>query len=129
MARTNRQLLLLAGLVIVAAALWTQNAKVSAARARYDVRGTLASNEVVLYTTTWCGYCKRLQHWLDDSGVPYRNLDIESTEAGRWGHEAVTGRHGGVPVTVIGQDVFAGLATEKIRKRLEKSGYSMRGEP
>ena len=129
MARPTRQLLLLAGLVIVAAALWTQNARVSAARAQYDVRGTLAANEVVLFTTTWCGYCKRLQRWLDASGVPYRNLDIESSEAGRWGHEAVIGRFGGVPVTVIGKDVFAGLATEKIRKRLEKSGYSMRGDP
>lgn len=129
MARTSRQLLLLAGLVAVAAALWTQNARTSAARERHDVRGTLASNEVVLFTTTWCGYCKRLQRWLDDSGVPYRNLDIETSEAGRWGHEAAVGRFSGVPVTVIGEDVFAGLATQELRKRLEKSGYSMRGDP
>lgn len=129
MTRPNRQWLLLAGLVVVAAALWTQNARTSAARDRYDVRETLAADEVVLFTTTWCGYCKRLQRWLDVSGVPYRNLDIESTEAGRWGHEAAVGRFSGVPVTVIGKDVFAGLATQQIRKRLEKSGYSMRGEP
>ena len=129
MTRTSRQLLLLAGLVAVAAALWTQNAQTSAARAKYDVRGTLGANEVVLFTTTWCGYCKRLQGWLDASGVPYRNLDIENTEAGRWGHEAAVGRFSGVPVTVIGKDVFAGLATQQIRKRLEQSGYSMRGEP
>ena len=129
MTRPNRQWLLLAGLVAVAPERWTQNAQTSAARAKYDVRNTLAANEVVVFTTPWCGYCKRLRQWLDDSGVPYRNLDIETSDAGRWGHEAAVGSYSGVPVTVIGQDVFAGLATERIRKRLEKSGYSMRGDP
>jgi mycoredoxin len=31
-----------------------------------------------MYSTTWCGYCRRLRRQLDDEGIAYRVVDIET---------------------------------------------------
>ncbi len=33
---------------------------------------------VTMFTTTWCGYCRRLKSQLDRAGVPYAEVDIEA---------------------------------------------------
>jgi mycoredoxin len=32
---------------------------------------------VVMYSTTWCGYCRRLKTQLDSAGIGYTVVDIE----------------------------------------------------
>jgi len=32
---------------------------------------------LTMYTTTWCGYCRRLKSQLDREGVAYTEVDIE----------------------------------------------------
>lgn len=33
-----------------------------------------------MYTTVWCGYCRRLKLQLDRAGIPYTEVDIERDE-------------------------------------------------
>lgn len=33
--------------------------------------------QVTMYSTTWCGYCRRLKIQLDAAGVAYEEVDIE----------------------------------------------------
>jgi mycoredoxin len=35
------------------------------------------SERFVMYTTPWCGYCKRLKSQLDREGIAYDIVDIE----------------------------------------------------
>lgn len=35
------------------------------------------SNELTMYTTVWCGFCRRLKTQLDHAGIGYREVDIE----------------------------------------------------
>lgn len=35
------------------------------------------SNPITMYSTSWCGYCHRLQGQLDRAEIPYRVIDIE----------------------------------------------------
>lgn len=35
------------------------------------------SNSITMYTTPWCGYCRRLKGQLDRAGVSYTEVDIE----------------------------------------------------
>ncbi len=35
---------------------------------------------VTMYTTTWCGYCRRLKDGLDRAGIPYAEVDIEQED-------------------------------------------------
>lgn len=32
---------------------------------------------VTMYSTSWCGYCRRLKGQLDRAGIPYQEVDIE----------------------------------------------------
>ncbi|WP_026925074.1 mycoredoxin [Glycomyces arizonensis] len=47
---------------------------------------------ITMYSTTWCGYCKRLKIGLDREGVLYKEVNIEDDpEAAEW----VMGVNGG----------------------------------
>ncbi|MEY3452453.1 MAG: hypothetical protein RL574_191 [Actinomycetota bacterium] len=37
------------------------------------------SPAVTMYTTTWCGYCKRLKRMMQDDGIVFAEVDIEKT--------------------------------------------------
>jgi glutaredoxin len=49
----------------------------------------------VLYSATWCGYCRKAKAWLAGKGVPYQDIDID-TPAGMAAYARTGG--GGVPV-------------------------------
>lgn len=34
-------------------------------------------SSVTLYSTTWCGYCRRLKFQLDDAGIEYHEIDVD----------------------------------------------------
>ncbi len=42
---------------------------------------TPAENVVTMYSTVWCGYCRRLKSQMERAGIAYREVDIE-TEPG-----------------------------------------------
>lgn len=35
---------------------------------------------ITMFSTTWCGYCKRLKKQLDASGIGYTEINIEEVE-------------------------------------------------
>ncbi|HET7725592.1 MAG TPA: mycoredoxin [Propionibacteriaceae bacterium] len=37
---------------------------------------------LTMFTTTWCGYCRRLKSQLDRSGIDYSEVDIEQEPEG-----------------------------------------------
>lgn len=40
-----------------------------------------ASAPIVMYSTTWCGYCNRLKKLLKTAGIAYDEVDIEQDSA------------------------------------------------
>ena len=41
--------------------------------------------DLIMYSTTWCGYCTRLRSQLDRAGINYRVVDIEQDDdAAAW---------------------------------------------
>lgn len=34
-----------------------------------------------MYSTTWCGYCRRLKLQLTDAGIAFREVDVDRDEA------------------------------------------------
>ena len=47
---------------------------------------------LTMYSTTWCGYCKRLKSQFDQEGIAYEVVDIEQDAAAA---EYVMGINGG----------------------------------
>lgn len=74
---------------------------------------TAEQADVVLYATSWCGYCEKARKVLDDEGVAYVEYDIEKSDEGRRQHAALKGR--GVPVLDIGGTVIHGYNERAIR--------------
>ncbi len=35
---------------------------------------------VTMYSTTWCGYCRRLKRQFDDAGIAYQEIDVDEPE-------------------------------------------------
>ena len=67
-----------------------------------------AGDRVVLYTTAWCGYCKKARRYLNAKGISYREYDIEKNSAAKRRYERAGGR--GVPYLVRGDDSLSGYA-------------------
>lgn len=61
-----------------------------------------------MYTTPWCGDCRRAKRFLDERGVPYEEVDIERDPAAA---ELVMKLNEGmrkVPTLLVGDKVVSG---------------------
>ncbi|PJI94747.1 mycoredoxin [Luteimicrobium subarcticum] len=60
-----------------------------------------AAGTVVMYSTTWCGYCRRLRTQLDSAGIGYTVVDIEEQPETAAYVESVNGGNQTVPTIVF----------------------------
>ncbi|MEU6560709.1 mycoredoxin [Nocardia nova] len=37
----------------------------------------MTATDLTMYSTTWCGYCRRLEKQLQEAGIAYTKVDIE----------------------------------------------------
>jgi mycoredoxin len=54
-------------------------------------------SQVTMYSTTWCGYCRRLKLQLDAAGVAYDEVNIERDPEAAKFVEGVNGGNQTVP--------------------------------
>lgn len=78
-----------------------------AAKSEFAQRG-----EVVLYATSWCGYCKATRDLLAREGIRYREFDIETSAEGAKLYRALGGR--GVPLLEAGDQIIRGYNEKQI---------------
>lgn len=60
-----------------------------------------------MYSTTWCGYCRRLKLQLDQAGISYTEIDIERDPEAATFVEGVNGGNQTVPVIRFPDDTTA----------------------
>ncbi|WP_313675156.1 mycoredoxin [Mycolicibacterium sp.] len=41
----------------------------------------MSGSELIMYSTVWCGYCKRLKTMLKSAGIAFTEVDIEHDPA------------------------------------------------
>ena len=75
---------------------------------------------VVVYTTPWCGWCRKTQAWLDGKGIAYENRDIEADS--RWRDELIrkTGRTS-IPVVEIEGELVRGFNPDKMQQLIARA--------
>jgi glutaredoxin len=71
-----------------------------------------ADGKVVLYTTSWCGYCKRALAHVRSNAIAYVEKDIESNAANKAEYTKLGGK-GGVPFIVMGTQTLVGFSPEQ----------------
>jgi glutaredoxin len=70
-------------------------------------RATGADRGVTLYTTEWCGVCKRAKTYMKENNVPFSEWDVEKSDYGAAKFRQLGGK--GVPLITIGPRVMKGF--------------------
>lgn len=60
----------------------------------------LAGLDLVIYSSAWCGDCRRLDRWLDAEGLSFPKVDIESDPGGADRLERETGKRA-IPFVLV----------------------------
>ena len=84
------------------------------------LRAAVGSEPVVLLSASWCGYCRRLRADLKRWGVPFKEYDVEQSEAGARAFALLHGR--GVPILLIGETRSHGYVPKQVRQALFAAG-------
>ena len=83
--------------------------------------GAAVGNNVVLYTTVWCGYCRQARAYLDSRKIRYSDRDVEKSDSAREEYRKFGAR--GVPVILVGSQRMNGYSQEGLAKMLKVAGY------
>jgi glutaredoxin-like YruB-family protein len=77
-------------------------------------------HEVVVYTTSWCGWCRKTVAYLTEQGVAFENRDIEAEEM--WREELLekTGSTS-IPVVEIDGQIIRGYDPARMAQLLRSS--------
>ena len=67
--------------------------------------------QVVMYSTTWCGVCKRAKGYFRERDIPYREYDVEKSAKGRRDYQRLKGR--GVPIILVGDQRMNGFSRDR----------------
>ncbi len=62
---------------------------------------TPAAGTITMFSTSWCGYCRRLKSQLDSQGIGYTEVNIEDVEGTADLVEALNGGNQTVPTVIF----------------------------
>ena len=71
-------------------------------------------SSLTLYSTSWCGYCKKAKRYFNANGIAYRELDIEKNAAAKRAYDRL--RIPGVPVIVQDGRTMRGFSESKFER-------------
>jgi glutaredoxin len=79
-----------------------------------------AAASVKIYTTTWCGYCKKAKAYMQARGTRFQEIDVEATAQGQSEFQSLGGR--GVPVILVGAQRMDGYSQDSLESLLKQAG-------
>ncbi|EDK72528.1 glutaredoxin [candidate division TM7 genomosp. GTL1] len=83
----------------------------------------MSEPQIIIYSTSWCGFCRSEREYLDSKHIPYISKDVEADEAAYNELMGKTnGNYVGVPMTDIGGDMILGFDRPKIDHAIEEHG-------
>ena len=63
---------------------------------------------VILYGTTWCGYCTKARRYFQANNIPFEDYDIERSVSAKSEYDALNGK--GVPLILVGENLMNGFS-------------------
>jgi glutaredoxin len=74
------------------------------------------AGQVTMYSTAWCGHCKNARNYFAAKRIPYRDIDVEKSEAAAREFKELGGS--GVPLIVFGGKAMSGFDPESFEALL-----------
>jgi len=79
------------------------------------------SSEVTIFSTVWCGYCRRLKGQMERAGIGYVEVDIEKDHAAAELVMSVNGGNQTVPTVLFADgSALANPSLAQVRDQLDK---------
>lgn len=69
-----------------------------------------ARKKVVMYSTEWCGYCKKARDFFNQNHIPFTEYDIEKDAGARKQYQEMGAT--GVPVILVGKNRMNGFSRQ-----------------
>lgn len=70
--------------------------------------------KVVMYSTEWCGVCKKAKAYFSANGIPFREYDVEKSQKGKRQYKKLKAK--GVPVILVGKRRMNGFSVSSFEK-------------
>ncbi|NKX54103.1 mycoredoxin [Arthrobacter sp. E918] len=78
-----------------------------------------AAGTITMFSTSWCGYCRRLKSQLDTQGIGYREINIEDVPGTAELVEQINGGNQTVPTLLFPDGSSAtNPSLSEVRERL-----------
>ena len=79
----------------------------------FEGKRTSREKSVVLYSTSWCGFCRKARNYLRQHKISFAEYDVEKSEKGRRDYQELNGH--GVPIILVGDKRMNGFSVERFK--------------
>lgn len=76
------------------------------------------AQRVTMYTTDWCGHCRRLKRQLDEAGIEVVEIDVDVDREHDTKIVAATGGYRTVPTIEVGSRLLVNPTVLEVRSAL-----------
>jgi len=76
------------------------------------------SQKIIMYSTIWCGVCKKAKKYFEKNRIAYVEYDVEKSEKGKRDFKKLGGK--GVPVILVGDKRLNGFSKERFEAAYKK---------
>jgi mycoredoxin len=75
---------------------------------------------VTMYSTTWCGYCRRLKRQFEDAGIAYEEIDVDEPQHRHLGDRIIeaSGGYRVVPTVEVGDSLLVNPSLKEVEAAL-----------
>lgn len=79
----------------------------------------MSSDRVTMYSTSWCGYCRRLKRQMADAGIPFEEVDLDEDPS--FGQRIIdhTGGYRTVPTLDVGGRLLVNPSLREVEAALQ----------
>lgn len=70
--------------------------------------------KVLMYSTSWCGYCKKARRYFSENSIVFTEFDIEKNALARRQYDRLGGK--GVPVILVGKRRMNGFSISGFKR-------------
>lgn len=79
-----------------------------------DTSSVKAGNKVIMYSTSWCGYCKKAKQYFNKNNIQFTEYDIEKNARANRQYKRLNGK--GVPLILVGKKRMDGFSASEFKR-------------
>lgn len=77
------------------------------------------NGRVIMYSTSWCGACKKARRYFKQNNIAFTEHDIEKSDKARKAYDRLNAK--GVPVILYGRERMNGFSVSGFKRMYKKS--------